>query len=310
MAQKWKRNKSKNKSKPLTDEEIKSQIKIGRENGFNNRWDLINPMDNVKFVTFKYGNRKFIANSASQDIKETQNNGEYSMDLRLKPGDVIMYGESNWFCTHGESRIVDMMAIEKAGKPQVPFHYERGQVQAPVYKQQLRGNLADNGNRRGIGSDGCGSQFCAESQEIKMEYQQQEHDEDVVQVSGPCDYFISREIRKENGKVWGYLNNPLKRGDVIYGPGDSKDLWIVSKKMILRRTYLDHKVIREDIKIACGEVFDVGDNVHYACHFGKRYALIDHYFCADTIKMRIRARNKNKAKMQKKKQGQEMLSLE
>ena len=308
MAMAQKRRNKQAKSYQLTEEDIKWQIGIGRENGFNNRWDLIDPMDKVKFVTFKYGNKKFIANSRTQDIKETADNGEYSMDLRLRPGDVIMYGESNWFCTHGESRIVDMVALQQSGKQQ-PFHYERHAIKGPVYQQDLRKKVVSSSHHRGISSHESGSQFCASGQEeIKMECK--EFDADVVECDDPDGYFISREIKKENGKEWGYLNSPLRVGDVIFGPDGSADKWIVSKRWILRRTYFDYEVIRDDIKIECGQVFDVGDNVHYACHHGKRYALISKYFCAKTIKMRIKARNKQKANLNKKKKKDELLSLE
>ena len=279
--------------------EIRDQIAICRKKGHKVRWDLVDRMDRKKSMTFKYGGRKFLAIKKTGLIAEIFDNKEYSDALDLNPGDVFLYGETNWFCTFGVSQIVDMMALDDSVKKEKEWHYER--VKGPIYNQKGCGNADLKGDKRGIASVGLGSQFCDTQQESKESYP--EYDEDVVEAAGPDDYFISREIYKENGKEIGYLNMPLQPGDVVLGPSGSTDMWIVSKSNILRRTYIEHEHIRKDIKIECGQVFDVGDNLHYACNYMKRYALVSKYINPDTIKARIKTRNKKKAMREKRARG-------
>ena len=267
------------------------------------RWDLVDVMETskTKVITFKYGYKKW---QATKDglISSTRNDGQYSMHgCNLKPGDIIMWGEFNWFCTFGSRQIVCM---EKYLKDSIqvasPFHYER--------KRNIRSNQQSSSD----GTDNqiqimtppmetheTGSQFCSTQQNLE-EPENKEYDENVVEfIPETVKHFVNRELDDIGRLEWAHLNLPLLIGDVMRGPSggaiNEDDAWIVSKSMVLRRTYCN-KVNRKDIQLQCGQIFEIGEKLHYATRYRSMFICVSSYRSQYQIVSDFKARNKNKNK--------------
>ena len=262
------------------------------------RDDLLNRMQ-VKKVTFSFGKKKWIADHRTGLVKQIHDNGEYALDLKLKSGDVFVWGESNWFCTFGEEFIVDMedyMDYNVKSSPQKPYPWEIARKEA----REATNRNKNGPNMRGhdlieyetVSKEKQQSNGDTESDNKMYEY---EYDEDLCDNKSHADYFIKKEMQNNIIKSRCYLSGKLQIGDVIRGPTDGKkknnDLWIVSKKHILRRTYLKNYVIREDVNINFYQIFDVGENLHYSTHcYG--YVLVKKYVDPSYIVGRIIQWNK------------------
>ena len=268
------------------------------DNKKNVREDLIDIMEQSKskLITFKYGKKKWIA---SEDglISQTYNDGQYSMHgFNLKPGDIILWGENNWYCTFG---IEDIVCMEKYLKnvieEPISFHYER--IKSVISMHQSN----DQDSEKIMETHESGSQFCMTPNDLKEPEKDNpmEYDEDIVAyIPGSVKYFICRELKDIQRIEWAYLNKPLKEGDVIWGPrGDAGSfegsMWIVSKCMILRKTY-NNTVNRQDIKLQVGHIFDVGDNLHYASRYMSLFICVSEFASQDQIINDIKKRNKQR----------------
>ena len=269
----------------------------------NVRWDLVDLMENSKarVITFKYGKKKWKATEPDGLISSTYNDNQYSMHgCNLKPGDIILWGECNWYCTYGKREIVCMEKyLKNTMEQQQPFHYER-----TVACKELSEDADKLTQVNKMESNRTGSQFCpTQSDIIEPETKaNMEYDEDLVEfIPDTVKFFVNRELKDIQSIEWAYLNKPLREGDVINGPnGESqkdKSIWVVSKSMVLRRTY-NNNVNRYDIKLRSGEIFQVGDNLHYATHYMSMFVCVSSYKSPNQVISDIKARNKKRAKQE------------
>lgn len=277
----------------------------------NVRWDLVDVMlqTTASTISFKYGKKKWVANRRLEIIHNVPNDAQYSLhDINLKPGDIILWGEHNWYCTFG---IEDIVSMEKYAEKTA---FSQHNADLPERKQ---GIVDDQGTCNVSQSEICeenkaaeakhqqqvssnGSQFCASQNNLTEPhyYTHMEHDEDLIDhVTSAHKYFIERELKRMRDKEIAYLPSPLKIGDVIEGPGESKGKWIVSKKWILRRTY-ENDVNRHDIKIKPGHFFDVGDMWHLAMHYMDLYISVSRFIPQEQVKDWYRARNKRRRRQE------------
>ena len=189
--------------------------------------------------------------------------------------------------------IVNMEKYIDNGKV-ITFNYERSKG-----SMNFQHAKSHEPNHRNIGSNGNGSQFCNTQEDLK-DPDLLEHIEDVVEAADTNKWFYKKEITKirRNEIQMGYLDSPLKQGDVIYGPSGDNRLWIVSKKSLLRRTYRDyHKdEIAINIKIECGQIFHVGERLHYAAYHMKNYILVAQYMDPQSLINELKYKNKQKRK--------------
>ena len=279
------------------------------------RDDLLDKMQ-VKIVTFKFGNKKWIADHRTGLVKQIHDNGEYSLSCELRAGDVFVWGESNWFCTFGEEFIVDMeqyMDYNVKSPPKKPYLWETDRKKAREALASKTKDIAANmreydlkecdtvskANKQSMTAadvkDLCDNdkELCDNDKQA-CENKMFEYDEDLCENKSHADYFIKRELQNNVIKTTCYLSRKLQIGDVIRGPSDGKKknngLWIVSKNYILRRTYLKNYIIRDDININFYQIFDVGDNLHYSTYcYG--YVLVKKYVDPNYILGRIRQWN-------------------
>lgn len=280
---------------------IKWQISACKSDGkgcLNVRWDFMELMDR-RTITFEYGNKKYKAFHESGIIKQITNDGKFTIQLQLNYGDVIIWGENNWFCTCKQDGIVNEDIVNMSlyvesktntkKKQPLQQHFQRSKYDYP-HNMPMVQNVHNQCNN--AGSQMCVTQDNWESDnknETKTNSEYAEYNEDVVEPSGSDDYFIKRELMQKNGKKMVHITKPLCKGDVIYGPGGSKQLWIVSKRHILRQTYLDHEHVRDDVRMQSHDVFYVQEELHYACRYMNKYARITKYMSPVTIFMEFKS---------------------
>ena len=290
--------KRKRKVNPWRLKDIAAQIKFCREKGLNVRDDVYALMQ-IPVITFNYGNKKWFADHKSGLVMRLNDDGVYTVDLKLRAGDIFVWGESNWFCTFCQGLIIDME----------PYGGDYKIVQESNWNySRVKGHTDQNADASLPVSDPVDvpadkardTESKKDDDEQEQDPELKEYDEDLCECSGVDDFFYSREINGKQRKEWAYLNAPLNVGDVIYGPNDSKDLWIVSKAWILRRTYRDYpsSSIRKDIEIQAGHVFEVGSKLHYAAAYQKSYVLVSRLTDPSSVIRTIKSRNKKERKME------------
>ena len=288
---------------------------------FNNkknvRDDLIDKMEDcvARRITFAYANKKWMADRNRGVIYEMVDNRDYSIkNLNLKAGDIILWGEFNWYCTSGNAGIVCMEKYLKTSFTADAIE----DVDRVTYKRQRCTSICYQGMSNTEDHVGNGSQMCQTQpnvvqsvSEVKMNM---EHDEDLVEVICKTNrLFFTREMRDLDAIFFTYLPKPLNIGDIIKGPSPNgvNTRWIVSKKWILRRTYdPDNVVNRHDIKIQQGGCFHVGENFHYATKAMSRYILVDSYMSGAQLLNDMKQYNKKKRREQLTAEKYEIIELE
>ena len=290
------KKKSKQKTKKSTQKKRCKTNLLWQFNAKKNvRWDLIDKMESCSssVISFRFGKSKWIAKRKQGTIQQIYDNGEYSMTcLDLKPGDIILWGESNWYCTFGIEDIVCMENyLPSAIKPSsCRSRFER--IVEPIPQQLSILNPCNVGPDMNHNKSSSDRSVEDEEEEAKID---REWDDNLVYVPCPTfSHFVKRELRDIQHITWAYFT-PLDVGDVISGPQPNGQgaRWVVSAKWILRRTYKDtNTVTRGDVTIECGQCFKIGENLHYAARFRSSYILVESFTSAEGMIHDIKQINK------------------
>ena len=140
-----------------TREDIIGQIAVSKMYGDTFRDDLLQKLPDAFArargkITFKFGNKKWFA-TREGEIIQVATDKKYSCNFDLKPGDVFVWGDHNWFCTCVGNVIVNMEKYMDNGKV-IKFNYERSKgsmnFQHAKSHEPNHRNIGSNGNVSGL----------------------------------------------------------------------------------------------------------------------------------------------------------------